>query len=516
MGRAGAFLRMPLAAVRAPRRGTCLWVTFERGGRPLGRISSSTGLVRWGPKPGLEFPYPAQGTDGPEALFRPGLRGPRLLLRDGMEGDLWAGSTQLRLEELALWGLVRGRGRHRSVQLTPEMSGRVRYRGLGVHFEFGPEPAVEARIRPAPTPARFRRGLLTREERPFALLVWGVYGVLLLGSLYLATRPIPKELPPDALSRRFARLIYEAPQAKTRVRQEIIRKREAEQARTEPTMAPEPPRPEPEKPEELKKPEPQPEPKETGTATAPEPPAEAKQPEPPTPVSGSPGPPEPTAAQRAEQIRESVRGKGLLGLLGGRGSASVARTGSSILQAKGSTEDLDQVLDRVEGLRKGPEPASTSGGGGGSGLAGSSGVRPSSRHLDEAAREVAAASPRAPRLEERQDQKVEAKETNEPQESFSLKEATAAINRAVAAYTGGLRYLYNKELRKNPDLEGKLTVSIMISPSGTVAECHVVESTLHAPELEKAVLDRIRKWTFPPVASKPVTVTYPFVFFPTM
>jgi TonB family protein len=49
-----------------------------------------------------------------------------------------------------------------------------------------------------------------------------------------------------------------------------------------------------------------------------------------------------------------------------------------------------------------------------------------------------------------------------------------------------------------------------------VTNCEVVESTLGAPELAKAVLRRIRKWEFPAVAPRPVTVTYPFVFFPTM
>jgi TonB family protein len=129
---------------------------------------------------------------------------------------------------------------------------------------------------------------------------------------------------------------------------------------------------------------------------------------------------------------------------------------------------------------------------------------------------VASASARVPQLEERKDQVVQAKESDVAPDALSLKEATAAINRTVATFLGGIRYLYNKELRKNPDLEGKLTVSLTIAPNGTVAECHVVDSTLKAPDLEKAVIDRIRKWTFPPVAQKPITVTYPFVFFPTM
>lgn len=185
--------------------------------------------------------------------------------------------------------------------------------------------------------------------------------------------------------------------------------------------------------------------------------------------------------------------------------------------------DLDAVLDRVDGLRMAPGTPGAGGGGGTGGGWGGPGWGPGQggggravpRGIDEAASKVAAGS-KTVALQERKDQAVQPRESNEPVDSFSLKEATAAINRAVASYTGGLRYLYNKELRKNPDLEGKLTVSLTIAPAGTVAEARLVESTLNAPELEKALLERIRKWTFPPVAKKSVTVTYPFVFFPSM
>jgi TonB family protein len=86
----------------------------------------------------------------------------------------------------------------------------------------------------------------------------------------------------------------------------------------------------------------------------------------------------------------------------------------------------------------------------------------------------------------------------------------------VETYLGGLRYLYNRELRKNPDLEGKITISITIDPDGNVVEAKVKEATMDAPALEKAILARVRRWTFPPVSPKTITVTYPFVFFPTM
>jgi len=90
------------------------------------------------------------------------------------------------------------------------------------------------------------------------------------------------------------------------------------------------------------------------------------------------------------------------------------------------------------------------------------------------------------------------------------------IRRIVASYLGGLRYMYNKELRKDPDLKGKLVVRFEISPSGRVTQTDMVSSTLGAPGLEQAILGTIQKWKFPriPDESGSVKVTYPFVFLP--
>ena len=90
------------------------------------------------------------------------------------------------------------------------------------------------------------------------------------------------------------------------------------------------------------------------------------------------------------------------------------------------------------------------------------------------------------------------------------------IRRIVASYLGGLRYLYNKGLRKDPELRGKLIVRFQIAPSGRVTSTQMVSSSLGSGPLERAILDNIRKWKFPRIPEKDgsVKVTYPFVFLP--
>lgn len=495
---------LPAEAPERPEGQSCLWVTFEREGRVVGRVACPQGRVRWGPGLGLEFTYPVPGVGRAEELFGRQGRAPCLRLLAGMDGEIAAGwSTRLSLGDVQTLGLARGRKGQQWLPLSPPMQGQVEYRGFRISFRFGPEPEADARgaaaAPPGRLPLRFRRGPLAREEWPFTLLAWGIYALLLYGAVQLAAHPLPLAPHPEAVAQRFARLIYEAPQAPTRARTEILKRQEAEKA-----AEPEPAPPEPEKAPEP----PKVEPPKAEPAPAP---AAPPTPAPPAPqVAEAPGPPAgPTAeqlARRREQLRESVANKGLLGLLGGRGATSTAAARGSILEGKGAAEDLDRVLARVDGLRAAPAGSGDQAGGGAPVLAAG---------LGENALRAAAGAQRTVQLQDRADEAVETVE-DQPLDELTLREAVAAIHRTVGTYLGGIRYLYNRELRKKPDLEGKLTVSMTIDPEGTVTACEVVESTLGYPPLEEAVLDRVRKWKFPPVAPRPITVTYPFVFFPSM
>ena len=60
-----------------------------------------------------------------------------------------------------------------------------------------------------------------------------------------------------------------------------------------------------------------------------------------------------TIAERRESIRKEVAKKGLLGVLGGRGGASVTRRSSALLSGGARAADLDKVLDQVKGLQAG-------------------------------------------------------------------------------------------------------------------------------------------------------------------
>lgn len=81
---------------------------------------------------------------------------------------------------------------------------------------------------------------------------------------------------------------------------------------------------------------------------------------------------------------------------------------------------------------------------------------------------------------------------------------------------GRFNSLYQRALRSDPSLQGKVVVKLKIAPSGKVIDCRVVSSDLKNPELEKKIVDRILLFQFKPLNNvDTLEVTYPLDFLPT-
>jgi TonB family protein len=79
---------------------------------------------------------------------------------------------------------------------------------------------------------------------------------------------------------------------------------------------------------------------------------------------------------------------------------------------------------------------------------------------------------------------------------------------------GSIYAIYNRALREDPTLQGKVVVKLTITPSGQVAECQLVSSELRAPDLERKLLVRIKQFDFGAKAVDTMVVTYPIDFLP--
>ena len=79
---------------------------------------------------------------------------------------------------------------------------------------------------------------------------------------------------------------------------------------------------------------------------------------------------------------------------------------------------------------------------------------------------------------------------------------------------GAIFALYNRALRRDPSLEGKLVLKLTIDPNGTVSFCEIVSSELNDPELERKLVQRVKLFRFEAKDVEAITTTKPIDFFP--
>ena len=82
-------------------------------------------------------------------------------------------------------------------------------------------------------------------------------------------------------------------------------------------------------------------------------------------------------------------------------------------------------------------------------------------------------------------------------------------------YKDALYRIYNRELRKDSFLKGKLVLQLTIEPNGKVSACRIESSELNSEELEKKIVARVLRFNFgAKKGAKPLTIRYPIDFLP--
>lgn len=86
------------------------------------------------------------------------------------------------------------------------------------------------------------------------------------------------------------------------------------------------------------------------------------------------------------------------------------------------------------------------------------------------------------------------------------------IRRVVRRHQNEVRFCYEQELNQRPDLEGRVTIGFIISPTGAVQSSSVADSTLGNSRVETCIASAVRRWSFPaPDGGGIVVVNYPFL-----
>jgi len=87
-----------------------------------------------------------------------------------------------------------------------------------------------------------------------------------------------------------------------------------------------------------------------------------------------------------------------------------------------------------------------------------------------------------------------------------------SIMNVVLARQGRITYLYEKYLKRNPNLRGKISIEFTIAANGFVTSAQIIESTINHPDLERDLLNLVKRLKFNPIPSGDVTTIFPFQF----
>lgn len=189
-----------------------------------------------------------------------------------------------------------------------------------------------------------------------------------------------------------------------------------------------------------------------------------------------------------KKLAASVGNKGVLALL--VSSSSISR-GSSVLDfisgSKYKSKDLDKTIAGLYGLRNG----SGSGKGRIKEVKGSRSV--GSAGIDDLVSDLGATESLS--FERTGDFAIIAGDGDASGGGSRGKGRNADdVQAVVVKHNKSVQYCYERELRRNPDLRGKIVVRFTISPQGAVVKVEVVSSTVKNRQVERCVVNRIRRW----------------------
>ena len=82
-------------------------------------------------------------------------------------------------------------------------------------------------------------------------------------------------------------------------------------------------------------------------------------------------------------------------------------------------------------------------------------------------------------------------------------------------HKAALYRLYNRELRRDPTLQGKMILRLTIEPDGSVSLCELQSTDMKAPQLSAQVVERVRTFDFGAKEGvSALTILYPIDFLP--
>ena len=111
---------------------------------------------------------------------------------------------------------------------------------------------------------------------------------------------------------------------------------------------------------------------------------------------------------------------------------------------------------------------------------------------------------------------VERKGAARKQKAIDARERSIEdVRRVFDANKGAIFAIYNRALRADPTLQGKVVLELVIDPSGRVADVRVVDSELHDANVVAKIVNRVKLFDFGNREVSQTRINYPVHFLPT-
>jgi len=89
----------------------------------------------------------------------------------------------------------------------------------------------------------------------------------------------------------------------------------------------------------------------------------------------------------------------------------------------------------------------------------------------------------------------------------------SVIDQVIKQHLAQIRYCYQKELNKNPQLHGKIVIKFVIAKDGSVSSAKTHTTSMNNSIVENCICQRFMRFQFPEATGGGIViVTYPFVF----
>ena len=416
-----------------------------------------------------------------------------LYIPQNADGTITIGTSTLPIKGIIRFGLLKKKGGSYLFTLPDNNTCIVNIGNISLTFGYKEiiipsKPKIEA----VKLDRSLKRPLIAREDYSFLLILSLSAIIQFTTAGYLSTLEIKKKDPLQSIKdmpHRFARLILQPP------KKEVIKKPQA--APTPDEEKKEEEKKEPEKHKEAEKKE-----EEKKELEKPRD-AEKKKEEEVASIT------QPQPLITREQIREKVKSRGLLGLITAK-SMPVNIPDSAIFH------NIDDRMKGVKERRAGRRVED---------ILASLDIKDSKSMEDDISGDIGGitqgtAGPRdiGEIVKEKKNVQIEETAKGEAMQATIAaagKRNESEVYRVIQSYIGGLKYLYNNALKKDPSLRGKVTVRLVIAIDGKIKEAGLMSSTLNAPELEEAIINRVYKWRFTEMQEGEEFITnYTFDFTP--